>query len=54
VGDTREIVLKATDWTLEEGWAEQEKIYRPVFASQDAKEGARAFAEKRLPVWTGR
>ncbi len=25
----------------------------PVFASDDAKEGARAFAEKRDPVWTG-
>jgi len=26
----------------------------PVFASQDAREGARAFAEKRPPVWQGR
>lgn len=26
----------------------------PVFASQDAKEGARAFAEKRAPKWQGR
>lgn len=25
-----------------------------VFASDDAKEGARAFTEKRAPVWTGR
>jgi len=24
-----------------------------VFASDDAKEGARAFAEKRAPVWKG-
>jgi enoyl-CoA hydratase len=54
VAATREILLNATDWTLAEGWAEQESIYRPVFASDDAREGARAFAEKRPPVWTGR
>ena len=25
----------------------------PVFDSQDAQEGAPAFAEKRAPVWKG-
>ncbi|MGW4751039.1 enoyl-CoA hydratase-related protein [Streptomyces chartreusis] len=28
-------------------------IYRAVLNSKDAEEGARAFAEKRPPVWTG-
>ncbi|MGB7050594.1 MAG: enoyl-CoA hydratase-related protein [Acidimicrobiales bacterium] len=32
----------------------QEEMSRVVFASQDAREGALAFIEKRSPVWQGR
>lgn len=38
------------DAALELAW----KLYRPAYESEDAQEGARAFAEKRKPVWTGR
>lgn len=51
---TKEILEKAGDWTFEEGWIEQAAIYIPVFGSQDAQEGAKAFAEKRPPVWQGK
>ena len=54
VAASREILTGATDWTMEQGFIEQEVIYAPVIASADAREGALAFAEKRPPIWQGR
>lgn len=42
-----------SDWD-DEMWAHHAGVIAPIFASDDAAEGSRAFAEKRRPQWTGR
>jgi enoyl-CoA hydratase len=54
VAATKQIVGQQFDWQLAEVWEKQEPIMRPAFQSNDAREGALAFAEKRAPVWQGR
>jgi enoyl-CoA hydratase len=50
---TKQIVAMAIDYASAGEFAAQRKLVDPVFASADAQEGARAFAEKRAPVWKG-
>ncbi len=54
VAATKQIARSTADWTLAEGWTKSAEIAAPVFSSQDATEGATAFAEKRAPIWQGR
>jgi enoyl-CoA hydratase len=51
---SKQIMRRAGDWTEAEAFAAQRPIADPVFDSEDAREGARAFAEKRPPHWRGR
>jgi enoyl-CoA hydratase/carnithine racemase len=37
-----------------EAWAEAERLWEPVYLSEDAQEGPRAFLEGRAPQWRGR
>jgi enoyl-CoA hydratase/carnithine racemase len=41
---------RALDAALDEG----DRVWEPVYRSEDAQEGPRAFREKRAPVWRGR
>jgi enoyl-CoA hydratase len=51
---SKRIVEQQYDWSAQEMWDRQEEISAPVFSSQDAIEGSKAFAEKRPPDWRGR
>jgi len=50
---TKQILFRSNEWSDEEGWAAQMQYAGPAFKSEDAKEGPRAFAEKRKPIWRG-
>ncbi|MER6825774.1 crotonase/enoyl-CoA hydratase family protein [Streptosporangium sp. NPDC000563] len=50
---TKRVIVESADWSRDEMFAKQGEIINPVFASQDAMEGAAAFAEKRAPRWAG-
>jgi enoyl-CoA hydratase len=50
----KRIVVGGFTRSEEEFWDWQRQYFRQVVTSADAQEGARAFAEKRSPQWSGR
>jgi enoyl-CoA hydratase len=51
---SKQILQEQFDWSSAEMWDKQRAITTPVMTSEDAKEGASAFKEKRAAVWKGR
>ncbi len=54
VAVSKQVVLESADWSADEMWKKQGELVMPVFVSEDAIEGATAFAEKRAPNWKGK
>lgn len=50
----KDAVNAAFETTLTEGLAVEKRNFYPLFATEDQKEGMRAFVEKRNPEWKGR
>jgi enoyl-CoA hydratase len=50
----KEAVNKAFEMTLTEGIQHERKLFYTLFATDDQKEGMRAFVEKRKPDFKGR
>lgn len=50
----REVVQLAGEYGRTEALRRSDEAFAPVYASEDAQEGPRAFAEKRPPRWQGR
>jgi enoyl-CoA hydratase/carnithine racemase len=54
IAASKAMVYMSTELGCTEAVRQAEKIFEPVYLSEDAIEGPRAFREKRKPVWTGR
>ena len=54
LGQIKRAVQAAPETSLEQGLALERELQQRLFASQDAKEGLSAFAQKREPAFRGR
>ena len=54
VAASKQIIRATRGVTEEDAWKLQGPMTGKVFSSEDAREGPRAFAEKREPRWSGR
>ncbi len=50
---SKQVITEQRDWPIDEMFARQDAVLGDFRASRDAKEGARAFIEKRAPKWSG-
>ena len=50
----KEAIKKGVELSLDEGFRLESDLSAMIATTEDSKEGPRAFAEKRVPVWKGK
>ncbi len=53
VARSKQVIVESRDWTNSDMWDKQNGVLGNLFMTEDAREGAAAFAEKRKPNWKG-
>jgi enoyl-CoA hydratase len=54
VAATKQAALEGLELQVDAAYDNEARLSHTVFASEDAKEGSRAFVEKRMPQWQAR
>jgi len=54
VAASKRVIVESRDWSESDRWKKQTEALGTLFMSEDAREGAAAFAQKRKPEWKGR
>ncbi|MEV5539773.1 enoyl-CoA hydratase-related protein [Saccharopolyspora shandongensis] len=50
---SKHVLVNSVDWAVDEEFSRQQEHVAVIRTSNDAAEGARAFIEKREPIWSG-
>ena len=54
VAASKRVIVESREWSEAEMWKKQGETLGNLFMTEDAREGAAAFAEKRTPNWKGK
>jgi enoyl-CoA hydratase len=54
VARSKQVIVESREWSEAEMWQKQSETLGNLFMTEDAREGAAAFAQKRKPEWKGR